>query len=247
MTHFELGKSAELRGDLYPDLRGRHLMTLMQEALNRLGSTLAASADALPDGFPAYTRIEGSGRCSQIYVATDHRLFLADFWAKGVQLAKGQSPEIDQIASAVDHWIKQQSTAADLAASYPFVTPGEHAADFEQGHATERRWQSYLHGVATDFPETQAFVRLAYQTPRLRELFPFTSMSWFCFSRCTGYPYTSDCPVVWCSSKGDPTVTVPERGSFEGLTVEEAIEMVLRHLPKNAGPAADGTAEDVDR
>ncbi len=246
-TYLELSKTSEVRADLYPDLKEQSLSTLIQDALTRIGSALSvSSSDTLPQGFPAYAHVEASGRSSQIYIASGYRLFLVDFWSKGVQLATGQSPDVHDVASAIDHWISSRPSSADLAASFGFVSPADKAVDFEQGRAVERTWETYLDWVPKEFPELTAFVRRAYETPRLRQLFPFTSLSRFCFSRCTGYPYTTDCPIVWSTSAGRYTVSVPGVGDFEGLELDEAVQSVLQHLPKNAGPAVDGTSEDLD-
>src|SRR5258708_4271848 len=102
------------------------------------------------------------------------------------------------------------------------------------------------------------------EVPVLRRLFPFTSLVWLCFSRCTGYPFSGDCPSV-CSSRWIPDLAArptPEQraalGSEKPYTVAdskgrflgegnaaEAIELIVRHLPPNCGPAVQGTADDL--
>jgi Family of unknown function (DUF6193) len=39
-------------------------------------------------------------------------------------------------------------------------------------------------------------IEAAFVTPELRALFPFTSMNRLCFSRCSEFPYTIDCPCI---------------------------------------------------
>ena len=247
--HIELSKQSAVREDLYPDLDGHGLPALLQRGLERIGSALTVDRrNGLPQGFPAFAHVHAPGRLSQVYLAAGERLFLVDFWAKGVQLARGQTPNVELAASAIDFWIAGLSNSMALAASFPFVSVAEGAEAFESGKATQRAWDMYLQRAPTDFPELAVFVRLAYETPQLRQLFPFTSLSRLCFSRCTGYPYTEDCPVVGCTPEGKHTVSIPGRSlPASGLTADEALELVLRSLPESVGPAVDGTAEDLSR
>lgn len=105
-------------------------------------------------------------------------------------------------------------------------------------------------------------VEKAMETPALRQLFPYASHVWLCFSRCTGYPFSGDCPHV-CSSRWIPTMearpsneqredlgpvkayTVADaKGKFLGEgDAAEAIELVVRNLPPNCGPAVHGTRD----
>jgi hypothetical protein len=43
---------------------------------------------------------------------------------------------------------------------------------------------------------------LARDHPRLGLLFPFQSVNRLCFSRCSDFPYTNDCPCIGVDRKG---------------------------------------------
>lgn len=88
-------------------------------------------------------------------------------------------------------------------------------------------------------------IKAAMKRPELRQLFPYTSLTQLCFSRTTGYPFTNDCPVIVPQGDGRYFVCMPNSQEFIGEgTVDEVIEMAVRHLPPNCGPAINGTADD---
>ena len=248
-THVELSKQSAVREDLYPELEGHGLPALLQRGLERIGSALTVDRrDDLPQGFPAFAQVHAPGRLSQVYLAAGERLFLVDFLGQGCSACEGADSQRRTRRLSLDFWIAGLSNSMALAASFPFVSVAEDAEAFESGQATQRAWDTYLQRAPTDFPELVVFIRLAYETPQLRQLFPFTSLSRLCFSRCTGYPYTEDCPVVGCTPEGKHTVSIPGRSlPASGLTADEALELVLRSLPESVGPAVDGTAEDMSR
>jgi hypothetical protein len=95
-------------------------------------------------------------------------------------------------------------------------------------------------------------IEAAYAQPQLRALFPYHSHRTLAFSRCTRFPYTRDVPVI-TPLNGSYRVTGwktrSPRGSAdigEANSPQEAIALVLAHLPHNCGPAIDGTADDLD-
>lgn len=88
-------------------------------------------------------------------------------------------------------------------------------------------------------------IKAARKRPELRQLFPYTSLTRLCFSRTTGYPFTKDCPVIEPQGNGKYIVYMPNSQEIIGEgTVDEVIEMAVRHLPLNCGPGVSGTADD---
>jgi hypothetical protein len=126
------------------------------------------------------------------------------------------------------------------------------AVFFERGEEVERRWQRYLSNPAMLYgiEALGDFIKAAAARPELRQLFPYTSLHTFCFSRCTGFPYTEDTPRVTPSRDGyvvrlaksalDPRPLLLGRGD-----AETAADLVVKHLPPGCGPAVAGTAEDL--
>ncbi|HVV98690.1 MAG TPA: DUF6193 family natural product biosynthesis protein, partial [Planctomycetaceae bacterium] len=133
-----------------------------------------------------------------------------------------------------------------------FVEPEDSAQAFETGSEVEWQWTQYEKSLPERFPELMAFFDVARRTPKLRQLFPFTSLNRLCFSRCTGYPYTDDCPAVvpkWGRGSRDIipncyTVELGNREIGEGDGAE-AVRIVVANLPPNCGPAVAGTADDL--
>ncbi|OOQ57210.1 hypothetical protein BC343_15585 [Mucilaginibacter pedocola] len=88
-------------------------------------------------------------------------------------------------------------------------------------------------------------VRLAKQDEVLGALFPFTSMNRLCFSRCTGYPYTSDIPLIQAALDGTYQVRLPDNTLLGGGNAIEVISLLKQNLPANIQPAVPGTADDL--
>ncbi len=88
-------------------------------------------------------------------------------------------------------------------------------------------------------------IKAAMKKPELRQLFPFTSLNALCFSRTTGYPFTHDCPSVVSHENGKYCVYAPASLEIIGEgTIDEVMEIVIKHLPPNCGAAVNGTADD---
>ncbi len=88
-------------------------------------------------------------------------------------------------------------------------------------------------------------IKAAMKKPELRQLFPYTSLIRLCFSRTTGYPFTHDCPVIEPLGNGKHRVYMPISQEIIGEgTADEAVDMVVKNLPQDCGPAVNGTADD---
>ena len=171
----------------YPDLiAAGGLDVALSASLLGVGSTLTASG--LPENikFVAYSHVKHGNRFSQVNIAANERLFVFDFWSEGVHIANGKMPDIVDSAKAINAWVAAECSLVELS-SYAFVSLTKQALSHENGTMTEERWISYLGTIADDFPELKKFVASAAQAPQLRQLFPYTSMNRFCFSRCTGF------------------------------------------------------------
>jgi hypothetical protein len=79
----------------------------------------------------------------------------------------------------------------------------------------------------------------------LRQLFPYTSHTALCFSTCTGFPYSDDVPRIDPREDGGYVLRTRLMGEVigEADNAENAIAMLLAHLPASVGPAAAGTAD----
>jgi hypothetical protein len=240
--------AAKRVNDLYPDLIvAGGLVTALQNALRSVESPLTAGGFDAAVEFIPYTRVESGPRFSQVYIAEEQRLFLFDCWGRGVCLAEGSTPSLTDLARAIDRWVGSDCTTAELASEFEFVAPEPEAAVYERGEEVEDRWREYLSGLPEWLAGQSDFIRAAARRPKLRQLFPYTSLNVFCFSRCTGYPFSGDIPCVRPVRKGRYEVVSPSGGVLGRGTAEEAAELVVTNLPPGCGPAVAGTAEDLMR
>lgn len=83
----------------------------------------------------------------------------------------------------------------------------------------------------------QPVLAAAAAHPDLRRLFPFTSMNRLCFSRCSEYPYTFDCPCI-AAGRGQYAVLATWAVGDEPAPVlaetddpTEAVSVMVKHLP----------------
>ncbi len=233
---------------LYPDLvAAGGLGNALQAALKTIGSRHQIALLGEVYNLMTYARVEFGSRSSHVHIAAQDRSFLLLCWARGVSMANGCTPSLDELARAIDRWLDSDETAAELATEFHFVTPEEHASVYERGVEVEERWREYLAGMGKRFPQLVEFVQAAAGKPKLRRLFPFTSMTQFCFSRCTGYPFTRDTPIVQPLPGGIYEVVSPDGRILGRGNGEEAAGLVVQHLPPRCGDAAAGTADDLAR
>lgn len=218
--------------------------------------------------FPfAWERVENKHRFSQIQIAKHQRLFMVDFWDRGVCLAHGATPLLPKVAEVIHSWIAEEVLTGELRRRFPFVGVESTAECHEQGAAAEveRQWQALLNRVRSEEHHNDLIplVEKAMECSVLRWLFPYTSLYTLCFSRCTGYPFLGGCPYACPSSRvvyqgflspdqGDVlrpdkpyTVFDSKRQLLGQGDAPEAIELIVKHLPPNCGPAVQGTADDL--
>ena len=240
-----LSKSGDLSRLLYPDI---HLAGGLVRLLQRTFESLDPEAQVTGmveevAGLPDYARVEVQERFSQVYLAGEQRLFLGDFWSRGVCLAHCAFKEPEVVARAIRCWTRERVVTKELASRYPALTVDPQAEVFEEGREVHERWRSYLDRPPA--PELGAVIRAAAARPELRMLFPFASMHFLCFSRCTGYPYTADCPVIAPAGSGRYSVMLRNGTTSSDLVAEDAVRFAIANLPAGCGPALPGTAQSI--
>jgi len=232
--------------ELYPELHETGgLPAALTHALSGIGSQV--TANGLPEEmrFVAYGRVERENRFSQVYIAEKERLFLIDFWRDGVQFASAETPDINEVAKVINSWVGEKCSVDDLG-DIQIVELAASASSYDKGTEVEDRWASYGRSIGEEFPELVDFVSLALQSEKLRQLFPFTSMNRFCFSRCTGYPFTGDTPSLQPQGDGTYSVFDSNNALIGNGNAIAAVQMVIDNLPPNCGPAVRGTSETMD-
>jgi hypothetical protein len=238
-----LTKSGDVSPLLYPDVHlAGGLVALLQQLFESVGQHVKVSA-LWGWGGPDGARVEVEERFSQVYVAAEKRLFVVDFWSRGVCLVKGAFSESEVAAHAIHCWACEHAFTRELASRFPELVVDPEAEAFDEGREVEQRWRNYLE--RPPFPELGAVIRAAAALPELRMLFPFTSMTSLWFRRCTGYPYTTDCPVIAPSGSGRYSVRLPNRTTSYALAAEDAARFVVANLPQGCRSAIPGTARSL--
>jgi hypothetical protein len=188
--------------------------------------------------------IKHKNKFSQVYTTIDNS-YTFDFWRDGVCLAHGQTRSINELVSVIDFWLLNDISTSELALTYLFVSPNEQAAAFDENREVEFAWNRYLNSEYSG--ELKEFLTIAKEDEIVGKLFPFTSLTTLCFSRCTGYPYTSDTPMVipvpYEESKYE--VRSPDNSIIGRGNAKAALKMVKENLPFDISPAVKGTVDDL--
>lgn len=222
----------------------------INKALNlefeKIKSPLRVQEDETMDKIPlTYARVENENKFSQIYLAAKEKLYMPDFWRNGVCLANGQTSEISELVKAIDYWLLKDVSASELSEKFSIVKPNEKAKAFDENKEVEYAWNLYLNDE--NFKELKDFVELAKEDETVGKLFPFTSLMRLCLSRCTGYPYTDDTPIIIPIpyEKGKYEVRRPDESVIGRGNAQEALNLLKENLPKNIEPAVKGTSDDL--
>ncbi|WP_406481255.1 DUF6193 family natural product biosynthesis protein [Streptomyces platensis] len=235
---------------LYPELgRNGTLQSTLQTAVHQAGYGLDVLPERAPGWWRCGARVDGDSRTTNALLGIAERAFIVNFWERGVMMAKGTTTSLDAVVSAIGAW-QSGATLARLRSACPFVDYSPLAEAHERGDAVEAQWTSYRHTTARHIDHE--LIEAAYAQPQLRALFPFHSHRTLNFSRCTGFPYTHDIPVI-TPANGSYRVTWWHTRSPHGPAdigeadiPDDAVALVIALLPHNCGPAVAGTAEDLD-
>lgn len=211
---------------------------------NKINSPLRVFDDEmLSQTSTTYVRIENARKFSQIYMTVDKKLYLLDFWRDGVCLANGQTDNLAELAKVLNFWLCEVVTTKKLSVAFSFIVPNDKAIAFDEGQEVAYIWGKIQ--ADSSRKELQAFINLAMNDAVLSGLFPFTSLNRLCFSKCTGYPYTTDTPIVVPLGDQQYEIGAADDVPLGRGTADEALRIIRLNLPVNIGPAIKGTAEDV--
>lgn len=233
---------------LYPELAAHGGMVgAVQHALRSIGSPLPVTGGG-------WARVEQSDRFSQVSCGLNERRFSCDFWDRGVHLGGGTNPDLVPLAKSIQTWIEGRVKMSEMLVAFPFVSQTEIAEAFERDMEIEWQWDRVEERSRKDFhSDLHPLILEARKRVELNGLFPFTSLWAFCLSRCTGFPFTWDCPIVLPAKGGrfdvyspETDVWSPERKLLGSGDAREAVQLIIDHLPPGTGRARKGTAEDTD-
>lgn len=232
---------------LYPDIvQCGSLGVLLRREFERIGSPLkAVGYDESSGGSSYWAAVRLGGRGGAIAVATKVRLFIVSFRVDGVQLGWMKTDSVDPMARALHAWAVERTSTAQLKAAFPEVCVQPAAASYEEGPKAyiESQWAELIARVSETLPELFPVVHLARDTAALRDLLPFTSHDILGFSRCTGYPFTRDCPSIAAVGENRFCVRGPSGERLGEGDAETAVKIARENLPENCGEAVHGTSD----
>jgi hypothetical protein len=180
-----------------------------------------------------------------VFTAAEARLFDYDFWDRGVMLATASTPDLLQVARSIHAWVQEKANTSHMRESFSFVSLEPIAEPFEKGLEGDWKWERVEDTSRSYMQELLPLVVAARKRKELRQLFPFTSHVRLCLSRCTGYPFSGDCPYAVPTKDGQHQVFDASGKLVGSGDAESAVQLFIDHLPPNCGPATKGTADDL--
>jgi len=242
---------------LYPELfEAGGLAAALSRCLEKAGSQLLVHTMG-PQSVP-FASVKSTDRSSQVTLAAHERKFSVDFWCQGCKYGHGWSDALADVARSIILFHERAGTIENLEAKFPWFDVSEDGKAHQEGPEAYLLciWQLLEEWLVEDEPDGSLMkalvplIRLARADPELEELLPFTSEHRLCFSRTTGYPFTDDCPMVEPNDDGQSYRVIGRDGEDDllgdGLSAEEAIELLVENLPPGCGPAMHGTADDIE-
>jgi hypothetical protein len=168
-------------------------------------------------------------RAVKVLPLVRERLFRVRHLLRGTHLSWLATTDLTEVTGSAAAWLGG-ATARELAAAWPFADFADIADAFESGDRIELAWQLFR---AYDERGLGEFIEAAMQEPRLRRMFPFTSVHWMSF-RPTADEYRV--PGPWVRSDGDGrfTVVAKDRREGSGVTYDaaEAVRVCLAEMDR---------------
>jgi hypothetical protein len=204
----------------------------LQAELDKIGSQVRLGSELVQMSF--WCDASRGNRQAQVKAAAKKRAFSVDLWAEGVQYLQGWTGELPEVARVFDAWLSDESPRGEeMAQRFGFLDLTQLARSYERGEAIERGWLQLIEHGAIE-PRLHPLILAAAEEPKLRQLFPFTSVHTLCFSRWVGYPFSRDLPYAWPCDHGFRVHAPSESG--EGRVLGEgdaarAVELLVSALP----------------
>jgi hypothetical protein len=111
----------------------------------------------------------------------------------------------------------------------------------------EWKWEAFEETVRAQphMAKLLPLVVAARGSKEVRQLFPYTSLVSLQLSRCTGYPFSGDCPYAVPTQEGHYQIFDGSGKVVGSGDAGRAVQLLIDHLPPNCGPATKGTVEDL--
>lgn len=225
--------------DIYPEFAETSFGEQLAAILKRIAPQLFVS---LPD-LPAYANASGCNGSVHVALLRGERTFRTEIRRAGITIGLIDCTTIEEVAEIYAIWLTSPLDSKDARKIWPNANIREDADLYEIADPVDRAWNTilFLNGGTSE-----PFLRECAKIPVLRGLMPFSSMDWLCFSRCTDYPFTEDCPVSFPMSDGRYQITLPDQSKTTVRGAAEAADFVARNLPPGTTRAVEGDADELN-
>ena len=255
MNVSKFNKAARRQNKLYPELCEKTL----REILSAFQESSAVQMSGGDSGDFSLRAI-GSRRHSQISLAAQERLIMSDLWEGGVCVGDASSTSFSEVAKFLQAALSQHLSLTALQNVVLCFHANNKGLAQEKGAAAyvDNAWEDYARMLNETHPNSSMaslvpLLEATAQVAQLRQLMVFTSMYWLCFSCCTDYPFSGDCPCAGYNAEtnqyeiypAEENPANPHSKFFSARNATEAAQMLADALPPNCGPAVLGTAEDL--
>ncbi|MET7375107.1 DUF6193 family natural product biosynthesis protein [Micromonospora arida] len=240
--------------DLYPEVAAAGSLAAALDAIAVQYGLSLGTVRALDSSSPL-TSASVPGESSvrddlTVSASTDERRFRLGGWGQGIHLIVGDTDDLVGVVRAAHGW-RAGTPLHDIRRSVPFVVLTRRGEVVEQGPAgvVAAEWQWLRQRTEeADWPNHTALIEAAYNEPRLRQLYPYTSHSVLNFSTTTGYPFSPTLVSLSAhSSRSNFRVWGRREVLGETATATEAVALAVAHLPADLGPAVAGRYEGQRR
>jgi hypothetical protein len=231
----------------YPEIKkAGSLVKAIQYELNLINSGLTVQNINEESSHPlTNVAIINYNKFVEVGVFKSVKTYSLSFSRNGTCIASGHTTNIKELVSATEVWLNQDIKTLDFTRNFEFVGALDHASAFDNGTEIEYYWNKCFNEPYLQESGIADFIAEALKHKRIQNLFPFMSMDCLCLSRCTGYPYTTDIPAIIALGKKEyRIVDMEQKTIFEGQ-LDNALEVLLGHIPENVGRAKSCTAEDL--
>jgi hypothetical protein len=235
---------------LYPEiaLMGDYATFLRSEILRSSHPARDRVGQATDRTATYYANTKQGDRSVNTTVAAEERLFIANFWDKGVQVGSLSSPDLSTVTGAILTFLADRMAASTMTNAFSEFSPTPEARPHEVGAMDEVafQWDAVKRTLEAEAPELLSLANTLSRTWPFSHLFPTVSLEALYFSRCTGTPYSGDCPsVVWLSPGHYEVRTRGGNEPVGGGDEATALNLLQAALPPGCGPAVQGSAETL--
>lgn len=227
----------KIMNELYPEIeKAGDLNSALNIEFEKIGSEFRCEK---------YEQVNSGNKFATVSTAMHEKLYITTFWRNGVCLVHGSSDNLNVIVQTFDFWLSNNITCKEFENKFPAIVKADKKAEaFDNGTEVAYTWNEIL--KSEHYIDLHEFIKLAINDELINKLFPFTSHMRLCLSKCTGYPYTLDLPIVAPLKNKQFEVRNNEQRLIGCGNAQEALKILKDNLPHDIQAAISGTADDLN-